>query len=293
MPGCSAMSFVASWLHFQVQCQRTTFLPVLSAEIEGIIAPIQSLFSAKISASGVGSLANGSNEGPPAQEDAINLEFYRLKWHCKCVFTEKEARPKPSLGPVFRLPHARPSAPSSSWNDGKLQITAEQLPYVTREQKTVPMTAARAGKQRTSSSSDIRVRTRWWRMIDCFRRASRSRSRSILPREDAASPLLIYLLEKASRGQLAFCRPLKRSPFPPHDLRPPSSPFLVGGYLLAEPGSIMSGHKRANSHVRSTVGSSNCRRTPRLLRNCLLGVPIRRRRCRRCCCRCYRRLRCG
>ena len=91
----------------------------------------------------VGPLARGSNdERPPALEDAINLEFCRLKWHCKCVFTEKEARPKPSLGPVFRLPHARPSAPSSSWNDGKLQITAEQLPYVTREQKTVPMTAA-------------------------------------------------------------------------------------------------------------------------------------------------------
>ena len=34
------------WSCFQVQCQRMTFLPVLLAEIESIIAPIQSLFSA-------------------------------------------------------------------------------------------------------------------------------------------------------------------------------------------------------------------------------------------------------
>ena len=59
----------------------------------------------------VGPLVKGPNEGPPALEDAINLEFYRLKWYCKCVFTEKEARPKTPLRPVFRLPHARPSRP--------------------------------------------------------------------------------------------------------------------------------------------------------------------------------------
>ena len=65
-----------------------------------------------------------------------------------------------------------------------------------------------------------------------------------------------HLLKKASPGQLAFCRSLKRSLVSSSvDWRPPTSPFSVGGYFLAEPVTIMSGHGHGTTQTNKQSGA--------------------------------------